>query len=102
MHYISNYPFCNVLSLFKCVDEEFAKTTYQNEDFADCGFWDFAGQKEFYATHQTFLSTNAIYLLVVDISKDFASKTHQAMIDNKFDKVGGNYISFQRFSCRVM
>ncbi|CAC5372593.1 TTN [Mytilus coruscus] len=71
-------------------DEEFSKTAYQNEDFADCGFWDFAGQKEFYATHQTFLSTNAIYLLVVDISKDFASKTHQDMIDDKFDKVGGN------------
>ncbi|CAC5399888.1 MYBPC1 [Mytilus coruscus] len=71
-------------------DEEFSKTAYQNEDFADCGFWDFAGQKEFYATHQTFLSTNAIYLLVVDISKDFADKTHKKMIEDEFDKVGGN------------
>ncbi|CAG2223807.1 LRRK2 [Mytilus edulis] len=71
-------------------DEEFSKAAYQNEQYADCGFWDFAGQKEFYATHQTFLSTNAIYLLVVDMSKDFASKSHQDMIEHEFDKVGGN------------
>ncbi|XP_071149142.1 uncharacterized protein [Mytilus edulis] len=47
----------------------------ENEQLADCGFWDFAGQKEFYATHQTFLSSNAVYLLVVDTSTDF-SKIH--------------------------
>ncbi|VDI72010.1 Hypothetical predicted protein [Mytilus galloprovincialis] len=71
-------------------DEDFSKTANQNEEFADCGFWDFAGQKEFYATHQTFLSTNAIYLLVVDISKECAGKTHKDMIEDEFYKVGGN------------
>jgi GTPase SAR1 family protein len=35
------------------------------EVFADCAIWDFAGQKEFYATHQTFLTNSAIYLLTV-------------------------------------
>ncbi|CAG2213570.1 LRRK2 [Mytilus edulis] len=74
-------------------DEDFSKTANQNEEFADCGFWDFAGQKEFYATHQTFLSTNAIYLLVVDISKECAGKTHKDMIEDEFYKVG-EYIEF--------
>ncbi|CAC5373145.1 unnamed protein product [Mytilus coruscus] len=65
----------------------------QNEQFADCGFWDFAGQKEFYATHQTFLSANAVYLLVADISKDFSKKTYNDMLEDKFDSLG-EYIDF--------
>ncbi|CAG2235183.1 unnamed protein product [Mytilus edulis] len=65
----------------------------QNEEFADCGFWDFAGQKEFYATHQTFLSTNSVYLLVVDISRDFKTKTFNNMIEKEFNNVG-EYIDF--------
>lgn len=32
--------------------------------------WDFAGQYIYYATHQIFLATNAIYLLILDMSKD--------------------------------
>ncbi|CAG2252371.1 unnamed protein product [Mytilus edulis] len=63
------------------------------EQFADCGFWDFAGQREFYATHQTFLSSNAVYLLVVDISKDFTNKTYNNMIEKEFDSIG-EYIDF--------
>ncbi|XP_052093481.1 uncharacterized protein LOC127729668 isoform X1 [Mytilus californianus] len=66
---------------------------YETEQYADCGFWDFAGQKEFYATHQTFLSTNAIYLLVVNISQDFTKKTYNDMIENEFDRTGA-YIDF--------
>ncbi|CAG2217722.1 TTN [Mytilus edulis] len=65
----------------------------QSEKFADCAFWDFAGQKEFYATHQTFLSANAVYLLVVDISEDFKSKTYENMIEKEFDSIG-EYIDF--------
>ncbi|VDI52486.1 Hypothetical predicted protein, partial [Mytilus galloprovincialis] len=68
-------------------------STDQREEFADCGFWDFAGQKEFYATHQTFLSSNAVYLLVVDISEDFKSKTYENMIEKEFDTIG-EYIDF--------
>ncbi|XP_071149137.1 uncharacterized protein [Mytilus edulis] len=63
------------------------------KQFADCGFWDFAGQKEFYATHQTFLSANAVYLLVVDISKDLTMKTYNNMIEKEFDAIG-EYIDF--------
>ncbi|CAC5390652.1 unnamed protein product [Mytilus coruscus] len=66
---------------------------YPNDQYADCGFWDFAGQKEFYATHQTFLSRNAIYLLVVDVSEDFVMHTYNNMIENQFDKTG-EYIDF--------
>ncbi|CAG2227756.1 TTN [Mytilus edulis] len=62
----------------------------KSEEFADCAFWDFAGQKEFYATHQTFLSANAVYLLVVDISEDFQSKTYENMIEKEFDSIGGH------------
>ncbi|XP_063411252.1 uncharacterized protein LOC134694185 [Mytilus trossulus] len=77
------------------------RTTGQNhhgspdhmEQFANCGFWDFAGQREFYATHQTFLSSNAVYLLVVDISKDFTNKTFDNMIEKEFDS-NGEYIDF--------
>ncbi|CAG2199073.1 unnamed protein product [Mytilus edulis] len=65
----------------------------QSEEYADCGFWDFAGQKEFYATHQTFLCTNAVYLLVVDISRDFKTKTFNNMIEKEFKNVG-EYIDF--------
>ncbi|VDI65638.1 Hypothetical predicted protein [Mytilus galloprovincialis] len=68
-------------------------STDQRDEFADCGFWDFAGQKEFYATHQTFLSANAVYLLVVDISEEFKSKTYENMIEKEFDTIG-EYIDF--------
>lgn len=61
----------------------------QNEQLADCGFWDFAEQKEFYATHQTFLSTNAVYLLVADTSKDLSKKTFHHMIEDEFECLGG-------------
>lgn len=33
---------------------------------AFCSLWDFAGQKDFYATHQVFLSKCAVFLLVTD------------------------------------
>lgn len=32
-------------------------------------FWDYAGQSTYYSTHQAFLSPNAVYLLVFDVSK---------------------------------
>jgi hypothetical protein len=40
------------------------------EDIAEDRILDFAGQYEFYATHQTFLNKKAIYLLALDTSKD--------------------------------
>ncbi|CAG2255515.1 unnamed protein product [Mytilus edulis] len=41
-----------------------------SNDYALCGLWDFAGQKDFYATHQVFLTSSAIYLVVADMETD--------------------------------
>ncbi|CAG2224646.1 unnamed protein product [Mytilus edulis] len=41
-----------------------------SNDYALCGLWDFAGQKDFYATHQVFLTSTAIYLVVADMETD--------------------------------
>ncbi|CAG2231770.1 unnamed protein product [Mytilus edulis] len=38
-----------------------------NNKFADCIIMDFAGQKEYYSTHQTFLTRNAVYLVVFSL-----------------------------------
>ena len=39
--------------------------------------WDLAGQSLFYATHQLFLSSDAVYLLVVDLSEDLNAEIHE-------------------------
>lgn len=40
-----------------------------NEDYASVFLWDFAGDEEFYHTHQTFLSPDAIYLVVTQMNE---------------------------------
>lgn len=77
-------------SLFTALKDPHSIWSGKHEQFADCGFWDFAGQKEFYATHQTFLSSNAVYLLVVDLSENFAEKKCNDMIEETYDSIGGN------------
>ncbi|KAK3598547.1 hypothetical protein CHS0354_010723 [Potamilus streckersoni] len=37
--------------------------------YAALSIWDFAGQYAFYTTHQTFLSSHALYLLVIDLNQ---------------------------------
>ncbi|XP_071136798.1 probable serine/threonine-protein kinase pats1 [Mytilus edulis] len=37
---------------------------HDKDEYANLLLWDFAGDEEFYNTHQTFLSQNAIYLVV--------------------------------------
>ncbi|XP_076084161.1 uncharacterized protein LOC143054951 [Mytilus galloprovincialis] len=39
------------------------------EEYATLFLWDFAGDKEFYHTHQTFLSQDAIYLVVTKLNE---------------------------------
>ncbi|CAG2192230.1 unnamed protein product [Mytilus edulis] len=54
---------------------------YKDEDQVDmafCWLWDFAGQKDFYATHQVFLSKFAVYLLVTD-SLEFSTAGNQGI-----------------------
>ncbi|XP_060553613.1 probable serine/threonine-protein kinase roco8 isoform X3 [Ruditapes philippinarum] len=50
------------------LDESMQMPTVDSKT-ADVSIWDFAGQTEFYDTHQVFLSKRAIYLLVTDMSK---------------------------------
>lgn len=52
------------------------KEKKESGDLVECGIWDFAGQKDYYATHQTFFTPYAIYLLVVDIEDDIKPITH--------------------------
>ncbi|XP_076084623.1 uncharacterized protein LOC143055372 [Mytilus galloprovincialis] len=42
---------------------------HDKEEYATLLFWDFAGDEEFYHTHQTFLSPDAIYLVVANLSE---------------------------------
>lgn len=59
--------------------------------YASCGLWDFAGQRDFYATHQAFLTSSAIYILVTDMDVDIEKQgIHQHFAD--FENVGGMLI----------
>ncbi|XP_063409500.1 uncharacterized protein LOC134692836 isoform X2 [Mytilus trossulus] len=60
-----------------------------SESLVECGIWDFAGQKDYYATHQTFLNPHAIYLLVTNISDDISATDD----DTNFDSIE-EYIDF--------
>ncbi|XP_052063134.1 uncharacterized protein LOC127702870 [Mytilus californianus] len=42
---------------------------HDKEEYATLLLWDFAGDKEFYHTHQTFLSADAIYLVVTKLNE---------------------------------
>ncbi|XP_052072270.1 uncharacterized protein LOC127710457 isoform X2 [Mytilus californianus] len=67
------------------------KETMTDEGLIECGIWDFAGQKEYYATHQTFLTPHAIYLLVADITDDIKKVQYDDQFN--FDS-SGDYIDF--------
>lgn len=60
-----------------------SKRTYQ---YAPCGLWDFAGQREFYATHQAFLTSSGIYLLVASMKEEVEKKDVSFA---EFGKIGG-------------
>ncbi|XP_071144486.1 uncharacterized protein [Mytilus edulis] len=42
---------------------------HDKEEYATLLLWDFAGDEEFYHTHQTFLTPDAIYLVVTNLSE---------------------------------
>ncbi|XP_076086016.1 putative serine/threonine-protein kinase pats1 [Mytilus galloprovincialis] len=48
-----------------------------SNNYARCGLWDFAGQKEFYCTNQAFLTSSAIYLVVADMKTNFVTEQQQ-------------------------
>ncbi|XP_063448129.1 uncharacterized protein LOC134727678 [Mytilus trossulus] len=58
--------------------------------YAPCGLWDFAGQREFYATHQAFLTNSCIYILVASMKEEVEKK------NVSFTEFGnlGEYVDF--------
>lgn len=59
-----------------------------SNDMVECGLWDFAGEKEYYVTHQTFLTQNAIYLIVADLTEDIVTRKMEK--DLNYKGIGGN------------
>ncbi|CAG2205049.1 unnamed protein product [Mytilus edulis] len=52
------------------LDAKNQKELMTSEGLVKCGIWDFAGQRDYYATHQTFFTPHAIYIIVADITED--------------------------------
>lgn len=46
------------------------KAPFYDKTFADCTIMDFAGHKEYYSTHQTFLTPNAVYLVAFSFDEN--------------------------------
>lgn len=46
------------------------KAKVSDRELADCIIMDFAGHKEYHSTHQTFLTRNAIYLVVLSLKQE--------------------------------
>ena len=68
---IARYKFSD--GTLKLISDTFGRNRTESERKQRKGFisvWDFAGQFIFYATHQVFLTARAVYLLVLDLSKD--------------------------------
>ncbi|CAG2236231.1 unnamed protein product [Mytilus edulis] len=61
-----------------------SKSEASLDDFAEVALLDFAGQYEFYATHQAFLNKHAIYLLVIDVSKNMKGLMTCEVVDENF------------------
>lgn len=72
------------------MSEVFSKSTVKTQRnlYALCELWDFAGQKEFYATHQAFLTSSAVYLVVADMENDII-KQDKSQFSADFQHIGG-------------
>lgn len=71
------------------------KQLISNDDkveYVDCDLWDFAGEKEYYATHQAFISSSCIFLLVADISRDIMNFKQDPWSESGFDSIEGSNI----------
>ncbi|KAL3887731.1 hypothetical protein ACJMK2_000124 [Sinanodonta woodiana] len=58
-----------MIEILRLVNENADKLVKDIEKYAALSIWDFAGQYTFYTTHQAFLTSRAIYLLVIDLSQ---------------------------------
>ncbi|KAK3611542.1 hypothetical protein CHS0354_016474 [Potamilus streckersoni] len=58
-----------VMEIFHLINENADKLGKDIVKYAALSVWDFAGQYAFYTTHQTFLTSRALYLLVIDLNQ---------------------------------
>ncbi|KAL3887954.1 hypothetical protein ACJMK2_000339, partial [Sinanodonta woodiana] len=58
-----------MMEILRLVNENAERLVKDIEKYAALSIWDFAGQFAFYTTHLMFLTTRAIYLLVIDLSQ---------------------------------
>ncbi|KAL3889413.1 hypothetical protein ACJMK2_001757 [Sinanodonta woodiana] len=72
-----------VMEILQLVNENSGQLNKSNVEYAALGLWDFAGQYVFYTTHQTFMTSRAIYLLVIDLSQQITDliKDDECFID---------------------
>ncbi|XP_076084516.1 putative serine/threonine-protein kinase qkgA [Mytilus galloprovincialis] len=70
----------NINKMTSTIMNSFLQSPTEKHDdmLAFCWLWDFAGQKDFYATHQVFLSKCAVYVLVTN-SLEFSSVANQGL-----------------------
>ncbi|KAL3870190.1 hypothetical protein ACJMK2_038271, partial [Sinanodonta woodiana] len=61
-----------MIEIIQLVNKNTEKLEMMTSEYATLGMWDFAGQYVFYTTHQTFLTSRAIYLLVIDLSQQIS------------------------------
>ncbi|KAL3889159.1 hypothetical protein ACJMK2_001512, partial [Sinanodonta woodiana] len=74
-----------VMEIIKQVNETSGKLDKDATQYAALALWDFAGQHAFYTTHQTFLTSRAIYLLVINLSQQVTAfiQENECFIDAK-------------------
>ncbi|CAG2207852.1 unnamed protein product [Mytilus edulis] len=85
-------PLVAVSDLMSDVRSKRFTSKQSSNHYALCGLWDFAGQKEFYATHQAFLTNSAVYLVVADMADDILKQDVKQNFAT-FQTVGGKKIS---------
>ncbi|KAL3889125.1 hypothetical protein ACJMK2_001479, partial [Sinanodonta woodiana] len=74
-----------VMEILKQVNETSGKLEKDATQYAALALWDFAGQHSFYTTHQTFLTSRAIYLLVINLSQQVTAfiQENECFLDAK-------------------
>ncbi|KAL3889179.1 hypothetical protein ACJMK2_001530 [Sinanodonta woodiana] len=74
-----------VMEILKQVNEISGKLEKDATQYAALALWDFAGQHSFYTTHQTFLTSRAIYLLVINLSQQVTAfiQENECFLDAK-------------------
>ena len=59
----------------------------ESEDYLYSVLWNIAGESVYYETHQLFLTSRAVYLLVYDLSRDPEEITQPVEKQGVFEKI---------------